>query len=178
MHYETNKRTRGVYDYLLVFISFTIVLISFLKFGFTLLFIKAMFLDCILIVASLQDFKYRIIPDNLVIITAVVGIIFTFICRTSLVGALIGMFVGGGTLFLLALVPNAIGGGDIKWMFALGSFLETQKVFEALFLAFILAALISGLLLIFKIKGRKDYIPFGPFLAIGCFLSFHTILLL
>ena len=103
---------------------------------------------------------------------------FSFICDISFASSLIGMFVGGGVLFLLAFIPNAMGGGDIKWMLALGSFLGTQKVLIALFLAFIFAAVISILLLIFKIKGRKEFIPFGPFLAIGCFVSFHIIFLL
>ena len=36
-----------------------------------------------------------------------------------------------GILFLLELIPNAMGGGDIKFMFALGSFLEnTGLLFE------------------------------------------------
>jgi leader peptidase (prepilin peptidase)/N-methyltransferase len=65
-----------------------------------------------------------------------------------------------------------MGGGDIKLMFALGSFLGYIKTLWALVLAFIFAAVFSIVLLILKIKHRKDYIPFGPFIALGTFISF------
>ncbi|MBC8061258.1 MAG: prepilin peptidase [Clostridiaceae bacterium] len=175
---KIEKETMWFYGYFIVGITSVAVLISFLKFGLSSLFIKAMILNCILIVVSFIDFQHQVIPNNMVIITLLSGILFTFLCDITIVNSLIGMFVGGGVLFLLALVPNVMGGGDIKWMFALGSFLGTQKVMVALFLAFIFAAVISILLLVFKIKGRKDHIPFGPFLALGCFASFHIIFLL
>lgn len=178
INYKAEKKRIGFYDYLIAFITCTVVLISFFKFGLSLLFFKAMFLDCILIVVSFIDFQHEIIPNSIVIVTLLVGIVFTFICDISFESAIFGMLVGGGILFLLALVPNSMGGGDIKLMFVLGSFLGTQKVLTALFLAFIFAATISFLLLVFRIKGRKDYIPFGPFIAIGCFVSFHVIFLL
>jgi leader peptidase (prepilin peptidase) / N-methyltransferase len=176
--YKIEKKKIGFYNYLIVFITGTAILISFFKFGLSLVFIKAIFLDCILIVTAFIDFKHQVIPNRLVIVTLLAGIFFTFICDISLKGSLIGMFVGGGILFLLACIPKVMGGGDVKFMFALGSFLGAQKVLTALFLAFVIASVASILLLIFKLKGRKDYIPFGPFLAIGCFVSFHIILLL
>ena len=174
---EENKK-KIFFDYLVVIVTCTLILISFFKFGISLLFLKAIFLDCILIVASFIDFEHQIIPNYIVIITLIIGIVFIFICDISILNSIMGMILGGGILFLLAFVPNAMGGGDIKWMFALGSFLGAQKILTALFLAFIFAAVISTVFLIFKIKGRKDYIPFGPFLAMGCFVSFHIIFLL
>ena len=83
------------------------------------------------------------------------------------------MLLGGGVLLLLALVPGVLGGGDIKMMFVLGTFLGAKGVLYALFLAFVIASIVSILLLLFRIKKRKDYIPFGPFLALGSFIAFH-----
>jgi leader peptidase (prepilin peptidase)/N-methyltransferase len=84
--------------------------------------------------------------------------------------AIIGFFVGGGLLFLLALI-GAMGGGDIKLMATMGLLLGYQKILLALLLGFFVGGIISLFLLIFKIKSRKDQIAFGPFLAIGTFLS-------
>ncbi len=161
--------------YGIFFISGLLVFISFSKFGFNKFFLKAVILDSILIVVSFIDFQYKIIPNILVGITLFVGIIFVLFDNISIINTLLGMLIGGGILFLLALIPKAIGGGDVKLMFALGLFLTPQKVVETLLLAFVFSALISLVLLIFKIKGRKDYIPFGPFLAFGCFVTFHFI---
>lgn len=60
-----------------------------------------------------------------------------------------------------------MGGGDMKLGAMLGSFLGWQLTIVALFLAVVaggggaLAVLSTGK------KGRKDPIPFGPFLALG-----------
>lgn len=157
---------------LVVFISGLLFLISYLKFGLNIIFVKSIVLDSILIIVSFVDLKHKIIPNRIVIITLILGVLFSFVGDISFVNALGGMLVGGGILFLLALIPGALGGGDVKFMFALGSFLGLNKTLGAVFFAFIVAAVISLVLLLFRIKGRKDYIPFGPFLAIGSFFSF------
>ena len=38
-------------------------------------------------------------------------------------------------------------------------------------MAFLLAAVISIVLLATKIKKRSEYIPFGPFIVIACFIN-------
>lgn len=159
-------------NFLAIFITGLVFLVSYLRFGLNLLFVKAVILASILIIVAFIDLKHQIIPDKIVIITLVTGMLFSFAGVISLSNAMLGMVLGGGILFLLALIPGALGGGDIKFMFALGSFLGANKTLYALFLAFILAACISLLLLVFKIKGRKDHIAFGPFLAFGSFFSF------
>ena len=40
-----------------------------------------------------------------------------------------------------------------------------------LFLSFIIGGIIGIALIALKIKNRKDYIPFGPFIAISCILT-------
>lgn len=157
----------------LLFITGGMFLVSYIHFGFRTVLLKAIILNCILIIVSFVDLKHNIIPNYIVIITLIAGILFIFIGDISLISALLGMLSGGGLLFLLAMIPNALGGGDIKLMFALGAFLGVGNTIRAIFLAFILAAIISMFLILFKIKGRKDYIPFGPFLALGSFIAFY-----
>lgn len=153
-------------------ITGVVFLVAFLKLQLSILFLKAIVLSTILIVVSFIDLKHRIIPNSIVIVTLLLGIIFLFIGDISLMNSILGMIFGGGLLLLFALIPGAMGGGDIKIMFALGAFLGYRKTLWALILAFVLASIISVMLILFKIKGRRDHIPFGPFLALGTFISF------
>ena len=127
------------------------------------------FADAIII--SFIDLRHRIIPDFIVVIALIIGIIFSFIVKASLIDTILGMISGGGILLLLALVPNAMGGGDIKLMFAIGAFLGLNRTLWALLLAFSISSIISIALIVFRKKGTKDYIPFGPFLSLGSFIS-------
>lgn len=172
------KKTMKLCNYFIVPISLIVFLISFLKFGVSFMLLKVIVLDSILIIVSFIDIQYQIIPNGIVIITLIFGILATFICDISFITAVYGMLLGGGVIFLLALIPNAMGGGDVKLMFAIGGFLGPRRVLVALFVAFILASIISIGLLAFKIKGRKEHIPFGPFLAFGCFIAIHIEFLL
>ncbi|MDF2614263.1 MAG: putative type leader peptidase [Clostridia bacterium] len=156
----------------IIFISGILFLTLFLRFGFGRLFIKGELMTAILIIVSFVDLKHEIIPDKLWILALIGGMLFVFIGDMPLIGSLLGMLTGGILLFLLALLPDALGGGDIKIMFGLGAFLGPYKTLWAIFLAFALSAVVSIFLLVLKIKGRKDHIPFGPFLALGSFISF------
>ena len=87
--------------------------------------------------------------------------------------------VGGATAFLaLALVgtwlskKEAMGGGDIKLVFLMGLVLGLKGTALALLMAFNAAALVGILLIAFRGKGRRDYVPFGPFLIGATFIAF------
>ena len=145
--------------------------ILFFRLGISIILVKAMVMTAILIIISFIDLRHRIIPDFMVSLALAAGIIFSFISGASFLDTIMGMIVGGGVMFLLALVPSTLGGGDIKLMFAMGAFLGVNKTLWALIIAFIAASVISIALIFLKIKGTKDYIPFGPFLAFGSFIS-------
>ncbi|WP_291632503.1 A24 family peptidase [Clostridium sp.] len=159
-------------DIIVILISGLSFLISFLQIGLNVIFVQALVLNSILIVVSFIDIEHQIIPNKIIIFTLVIGVLFSFIDNISFMSAVGGMLLGGGLMLLLALVPGSLGGGDIKLMFVLGIFLGPKGALFALLLAFIIASIISILLLLFKIKKRKDYIPFGPFLALGSFIAF------
>ncbi len=160
-------------DIIVILISGLVSVISFLQIGINVIFVKALVLNSILIVVSFIDMEHQIIPNKIIIFTLAMGVLFSFIDNISFISAAYGMLLGGGLLFLLALVPGALGGGDIKLMFVLGIFLGAKGILVALPIAFALASIISVVLLLFKIKKRKDQIPFGPFLALGSFIAFN-----
>ena len=83
----------------------------------------------------------------------------------------LGAAVAGFAVFLVFYCLGGMGGGDIKLTAMIGAFLGWQGVFVTIFLA-ALSGAVSGLfLMIIKKKGRKDALPFGPFLAIGALLA-------
>ncbi|HZI38124.1 MAG TPA: A24 family peptidase, partial [Acidimicrobiia bacterium] len=67
-----------------------------------------------------------------------------------------------------------MGMGDVKLAFSLGLYLGWLgwgQVFLGGFLAFLLGAVVGVALIAMKIKSRKDFVPFGPFLALGTMLT-------
>jgi len=53
----------------------------------------------------------------------------------------------------------------------IGAFLGWHAVFVTIFLGAVLGALVGITLMLLQLKGRKDPLPFGPFLALGAFLA-------
>lgn len=86
-------------NFLAVFITGLVFLISYLRFGLDMLFAKAVTLASILIIVAFVDLKHRIIPDKIDIITLIIGILLSFTGEVSLSSAMVGMVLGGGILF-------------------------------------------------------------------------------
>ncbi len=85
----------------------------------------------------------------------------------ALLGA-VGAFVFFFVLHIVA--PGGMGFGDVRLSFVLGLFLGWlggMQVFGGLFLGFLLGAVIGIVLIAVGSRGRKQHIPFGPFLAAG-----------
>jgi leader peptidase (prepilin peptidase) / N-methyltransferase len=53
----------------------------------------------------------------------------------------------------------------------LGAFLGWQAVLVTIFLAAVLGACVGLALILLRRKGRKEPLPFGPFLALGALLA-------
>ena len=143
------------------------------RFGFSFDFIRFAILTCILVSAAFIDIDHRIIPDKLNLFGIVSGIVFVFLPDSlSVKNALLGFVAGGGLLLLVAVISRgAMGGGDIKLFAVIGIFLGLEKTVLALFLTFLFGGIAGILLIAAKIKSRKDYIPFGPFIGIGAFIT-------
>lgn len=74
-------------------------------------------------------------------------------------------------LFVLALInPRGMGMGDVKLAAFIGiglGYLGWGYVALGLFLSFFGGGVGAGLLLVLGLRGRKDHIPFGPWLSLG-----------
>ena len=86
---------------------------------------------------------------------------------------------GGGAAFgvflLIHLIsPRGMGFGDVRLSFVLGmalGWLSWGHVFLGLFLGFLLGAVVGSGLIAFKLRTRKDPVPFGPFMAAGAMVA-------
>jgi leader peptidase (prepilin peptidase)/N-methyltransferase len=64
-----------------------------------------------------------------------------------------------------------MGWGDVKMAALIGLVTGLPLTFVALFMGVILGGLVAGLLLAFKIKKRKEAVPFGPFLSVATIVT-------
>ncbi len=126
-----------------------------------------------LILISFIDYNHQLILDKVLLWFASAGFfIQLFFFDISIIDMISACLVGGTILLIIAiLTKGGMGGGDIKFMAALGVWLGLKLTLLTLFLSFVIGGIGSLLLLAFKIKGRKDFIPFGPFIAVAAFIS-------
>jgi len=130
-----------------------------------------------LLVSSFIDFEHQIIPDEISLGGIMGGVLFSLLGLTiPLKSSLLGALFGGGILFLLGFLyerftkREGMGGGDIKLLGMIGSFLGVKGAMFSLFTGSLLGLLFS---LPFVLKSKaplKSPIPFGPFLSSGAFL--------
>ena len=145
---------------------------------------------CGLLVATFIDIKWRIIPDEISLGGTVVGLIF-FLVKSlphfkefpyiPLVDSLVGALCGGALIYGSAILGNFIifklmkkgpiegetecmGGGDVKLLAMIGSFLGWKLTVLTFFLAPFFGAVVGIYVLIFK---KSHVIPDGPFLSLA-----------
>lgn len=141
--------------------------------GLSVFLVKALVLTAFLIVITFIDYDHQLILDKVLVCFAAAGVIINFILYDiSILDMLFGALAGGGLLLFIAVVSRGgMGGGDIKFASALGLWVGLKVTLLCLFISFILGGIGGGFFMFCGLKGRKDFIPFGPFIAIALFLS-------
>ncbi len=145
------------------------------------------FYCCVFIVLLLIDLEHNILPNKIVypamvfaIVIAALGSIFGFepreIANAGFRLWIVDAAIGGGIGFVLLLLPalfyrGGMGWGDVKLAALIGLVTGFPFVFIAIFLAIISGGLTAAILLLSKLKSRKDAIPFGPFLSLAAMVT-------
>jgi leader peptidase (prepilin peptidase)/N-methyltransferase len=134
-------------------------------------------LTAALIAISAIDLEHFIIPNRIVYPVGFAGVILLAAAAgiehdwASFERALLGAAGAFVFFFVLHVVaPRGMGFGDVRLSFVLGLFLGWLggfQVFGGLFTGFLLGAVIGSVLIAVGSRGRKQHIPFGPFLAAG-----------
>jgi len=115
------------------------------------------------------DLSHQIIPDVITLPGIFLGFLANMVTgRVSLFDSLLGILAGGGTFFVIIFVSKGgMGGGDMKLGAMLGAFLGWKVGLISLLIAVLAGGSTAVVLLLMKTRGRKDPVPFGPFLALG-----------
>ena len=156
------------------------------QFGLTALTGVVIVYGSLFIAISVIDLEQTIIPDVLVI----PGLVLAFaIAPVGFVGedrslgdtylrVLEGLGLGLGIMLLIYLVALLVyraavgfGFGDVKLGALIGAVTGFPEVLIPLYFAFIAGGLVAILLLLLKLRGRRDVIPYGPFLTSGAILT-------
>lgn len=126
-----------------------------------------------LVVTTVIDLYHQIIPDGVLLTAGIIGFPLMYLqSLEQLKWGVIGFFAAGLVMLLIALASRGgMGGGDIKLAAVMGLFLGLKPVALALFIAFFTGGIVGIFLLAIGRKGRKDPVPFGPFLALGSLLA-------
>lgn len=164
-----------------------IFLAIYLKYGFTFNTIKFCIFASIIIVIGLIDLDTTDVY-TLTIITGIISFIILstlnfalfkahFTNQFSILDYILGGIIGGGFILIVIIVTNMIikangmGTGDAEICLVCGLFLGVKNIVFMLFLSVVIGSIIGVMLILLKKKKRKDYIPFGPFIAISSIIA-------
>jgi prepilin signal peptidase PulO-like enzyme (type II secretory pathway) len=127
-----------------------------------------------LIIIFIYDIKHYEIPDKVLFPAIGITLLFQIVNYKFLIlNYLLAVLVSAGFFFVIFWVSKGrwMGFGDVKLAVLMGLLLGWPDILTALFLAFFLGAIIGVILILFKKKGLKSEMPFGPFLVLGIFLA-------
>lgn len=149
------------------------------RFGMSVEFLVFCYLGTVLLAIFFIDLDFQIIPDLLTYSGMVLGLLVALLPGgINIVSSAIGLLVGGGALYLIALLGDALfkkesmGGGDIKLAAMLGAFLGWQKVLLIFLSSAVIGLVISVAIMAFSAKLRQErVIPFGPFIALAAVVT-------
>lgn len=147
---------------------------SFCYFGFTLEIIVSLTLVSLLMIIVISDYKYMIIPDKVLMFFGLFFILERiFIPLQPWWSPLLGAVVGFGLLLFIAIISKGgMGGGDIKLFAVLGMVLGWKLVLFSFFMSTLFGAVFGLIGMLFKKIERGKPIPFGPYIALGTFVSY------
>jgi len=153
-------------------------LLLFIRFGPSLDYVVYFSFTAALVVITVIDLHHQIIPDAISLPGIGVGLLASWVLPdASVVNALLGVLLGGGSLFLVATLyqwlfkREGMGGGDVKLLAMIGAFLGWKAVILTILLSSLIGSIVGITVMIWKGRDFKYAIPFGPFLSLGAVMA-------
>jgi leader peptidase (prepilin peptidase)/N-methyltransferase len=151
----------------------------FSMYGFQAQFFIEFSFVSLLVAITFIDLDTFLIPDVLSLSGLVAGLVFSFFSpRLSWLDSLMGILVGGGAFYLIAVGyqylrhQEGLGGGDIKLLGMIGAFVGIWGVVFTILVASVVGTGVGLVIMWRSRKGLTTMLPFGPFLSLGavCYL--------
>ena len=144
-----------------------LLLASYLRYGISLHLLGASLFSLLLLMIFFIDLEHRIIPNLLTYPGIVLGLALS--AASGRLPNALAASLGAGLFFLLVILASrgGMGLGDAKLGAMMGAFLGWPLIAVALVISFVLGGAAGALLVLLKLRSRKDVIPFGPALALG-----------
>lgn len=152
-------------------------LVVYLQYGINFIFFKYILFITFLIVIGIIDFDttdiyFKTTLSGIFMGTSLI-IVGYFIGEHSMNGMityLYGAAFGWGGIALIILLTHGMGWGDAEICLMCGLFLGFKNTVLMMFLAFMIGGIVGVILIVFNKKSKKDYIPFGPSIALAAIL--------
>ncbi len=138
------------------------------------------FFGTIFLTLTLTDLERRVLPNRIVYPAIVLAVALCWAWpETSAIQVLAGGVVGiaiAALLYLFSLFfgPEAFGMGDVKMIVLIGFVVGFPGVIAAVFLGTVAAGAVAAVLVVTRIRGLRDYVPHGPFLALGAMFALYA----
>lgn len=149
--------------------------ITFIKFGISLDFAKYIVLISVLLVVGMIDLDTTDVYFSTTLTGIISSVIFLgiyFYIGMPISSYIYGGAIGGGLLSLIILITKGgMGWGDAEICLMCGLFLGLKLTIVMLFLSFVIGSVIGLLLILSGKKSKRDYIPFGPFIAMAAIVT-------
>lgn len=179
------KERIGLIDPFFELLTGILFCLCYLKFGLSLDLVKALIFVSILIIISISDVNYYIIPDEVLIFGVILLIVYyvidTIINKLTLFNGVFLPIINGLASFSLLYLfkvlgdllfkKESLGGGDIKLLFLIGLVIGFDMSIVSIFIAAFVALPLSVVSLI---KDDNNVLPFGPYLSIGALIILFT----
>lgn len=152
-------------------------LLCFVRFGVDIKTLMALLIGAWLLVLSVFDYRYLLLPNVLTLSLLAFGLIINVNhtlapLQESVIGALAGYISLAmiDTVYFLWRKQHGIGQGDWKLLAAIGACLGWQPMLLTVFLASLLGTIAGLVLLASKRTTLQSPLPFGVFLSLAAYL--------
>jgi len=154
-------------------ITLGVFLLHYFVIGLQPVLVPRLLFACAMIVLFAIDLEHHLLPDRITLPGIVAGLLFSLVLPPGPLSSVIGILIGGGSLWLIAEAyyrysgEEGMGGGDVKMLAMIGAFLGWKLTLVTLILSSIAGA-VTGLAVILARKGDMKYaLPYGTFLALA-----------
>lgn len=132
----------------------------------------------LLVAAFVYDLRWMILPDKFTLPTVAIAIVLLVVQATqfgiaSIYAQLIATLIFTGIYLAIWVLSKGklLGGGDIRLALLMGLLLTVPQLLVAVFVAYVVGAIVGVTLIAVRLKKRTDAVPLAPFLIFGLYFG-------